>query len=104
MILNRDGASFEYAGVTYTVGGPVIGTDASEYHGLYGVITEIRDGDDKETENETPDIYCEFEPPVLPCEVKELEAVFSDLYEEPKTIFYKGIMPSETGFRFSSGL
>lgn len=35
MILNRDGASFEYAGVTYTVGGPVIGTDASEYHGLY---------------------------------------------------------------------
>lgn len=70
MILNRDGASFEYAGVTYTVGGPVIGTDASEYHGLYGVITEIRDGDDKETENETPDIYCEFEPPVLPCEVK----------------------------------
>ena len=46
MILNRDGASFEYAGVTYTVGGPIIGTDASEYHGLYGVITEIRDGDD----------------------------------------------------------
>lgn len=40
----------------------------------------------KETENETPDIYCEFEPPVLPCEVKELEAVFSDLYEEPKTV------------------
>lgn len=22
----------------------------------------------------------------------------------PETIFYKGIMPSETGFRFSSGL
>ena len=75
-----------FAGVTYTVGGPIIGTDASEYHGLYGVITEIRDGDDKETENETPDIYCEFEPPVLPCEEKELEAVFSDLYEEPKTV------------------
>lgn len=50
------------------------------------MITEIRDGDDKETENETPDIYCEFEPPVLPCEEKELEAVFSDLYEEPKTV------------------
>lgn len=24
--------------------------------------------------------------------------------QELKTIFYKGIMPSETGFRFSSGL
>lgn len=86
MILNRDGAAFEYAGVTYVVGGSVIGTDASEYHGLYGVITEIRDGNDKETENETPDIYCEFELPVLPCEVKELEAVFSDLYQAPKTV------------------
>ena len=52
MILNRDGASFEYAGVTYTFGGPVIGTDASEYHGLYGVITEIRDGDDREDDRQ----------------------------------------------------
>lgn len=27
-----------------------------------------------------------------------------DSYVEMQTIFYKGIMPSETGFRFSSGL
>lgn len=26
------------------------------------------------------------------------------VYLETQTIFYKGIMPSETGFRFSSGL
>ena len=26
------------------------------------------------------------------------------LYLDEETIFYKGIMPSETGFRFSSGL
>lgn len=31
MILNRDGAAFEYAGVTYVVGDPVVGTDANEY-------------------------------------------------------------------------
>ena len=28
----------------------------------------------------------------------------SSYYVKPQTIFYKGIMPSETGFRFSSGL
>lgn len=27
-----------------------------------------------------------------------------DCYRDQETIFYKGIMPSETGFRFSSGL
>ena len=63
-----------------------MGTPESEYGGLYGTITEIRDGEDKETENETPDLYCSFEVPVMPCEVKKLEEIFSDLYDEPKTI------------------
>ena len=86
MIINQYGATFEYEGVTYTIGAPIVGTAESEYEGLYGTITEIRDGDDKDTENETPDLYCEFEPPVQPCEIKELEQVFSDLYDEPKTL------------------
>ncbi|MFQ7551244.1 MAG: hypothetical protein ACLRMZ_14105 [Blautia marasmi] len=58
MIINRIGAEFEYEGTTYVVGAPIVGTSGSEYEGLYGTITEIRDGEDKETENETPDIYC----------------------------------------------
>lgn len=29
---------------------------------------------------------------------------FLPAYKVYQTIFYKGIMPSETGFRFSSGL
>lgn len=86
MILNRTGAEFEYEGVTYTIGGAIVGTAESEYAGLYGRINAIHYGEDKETENETPDIYCEFDPPVMPHEVKTLEDTFSDLYHQPKTI------------------
>ena len=86
MILNENGKSFEYDGMTYSIGDTIIGTDASEYEGLIGTILEIRDGDDKDTENETPDIYCSFEAPIFPDDVKKLEETFSDLYDEPKTI------------------
>ena len=60
MIINQIDAQFQYEGVTYTIGGKVRANDASDYAGLYGTITEIRDGDDRETENSTPDIYCSF--------------------------------------------
>lgn len=86
MILNENGKSFEYDGLSYSIGDTIIGTDASEYEGLIGTIPEIRDGDDKDTENETPDIYCSFEAPVFPDDIKKPEETFSDLYEEPKTI------------------
>lgn len=86
MIINRNGATFEHAGVTYTIGAPVVGTDQSEYEGLTGYIFEVWDGADKETENETPDLYCSFDPPDDPAEIAKLEAVFSDLYDEPKTL------------------
>ena len=86
MIINQPGAKFEHEGVTYTIGAPIIGTHASVYEGLFGRITEIRDGEDKETENETPDIYCYFDPPVLPCEISRLEEIFTDLYDQPKTL------------------
>ena len=39
--------------------------------------------------------------PVLLDICEYLQCDFGDIME---TIFYKGIMPSETGFRFSSGL
>lgn len=86
MFMNRIGAKFEYEGITFTIGEPIIGTKQSEYEGLYGFITEIRDGKDKETENDTPDIYCEFEPPVLPYDIAELEKRFSELYQQPKKL------------------
>lgn len=86
MILNRLGEEFYYENNYYHVGDQIVGTSESEYEGLYGVITEIRDAEDQETENETPDIYCTFEPPVLPCEIKQLEEIFSNLYGMPKTL------------------
>lgn len=86
MILNKYGDTFQYDGIDYAIGAIVVATDASEYDGLVGRILEIRDGADKDTENDTPDIYCSFEVPLLPEDIKALEETFSDLYEEPKTI------------------
>ena len=86
MIINRPGAEFIYDGASYKIGDRIIGTAESEYEGLYGSIFEVRDGEDKETENETPDIYCSFEEPILPHLIKKLEATFSDLHQEPKKL------------------
>ena len=86
MILNKVGQTFEYEGKSYMVGAEIIGTDESEYEGLIGTIIEIRDGTDKETENETPDIYCRFYKPVTPYEIHKLEKRFSDLYQGQKSV------------------
>ncbi|MDD4509354.1 MAG: hypothetical protein PHY23_00315 [Oscillospiraceae bacterium] len=86
MIINRPGETFEYNDVLYTIGALIVGTDESEYAGLYGSITEIRDGEDQDTENITPDIYCVFDAPALPQEIVELEKTFSDLYDETKQL------------------
>ena len=86
MIINQEGMRYTYNGMTYTVGAAVMATEASEYRGLYGTITEIRDGSDRETENDTPDIYCCFEQPLLQEEIRELEQRFTDLYQSPKKL------------------
>lgn len=86
MIIKKEGTEFVYDGKVYTIGASVIATDSSEYKGLFGRITEIRTGKDKETENEEPDVYCTFDPPVLPCEVEALEKTFSELFHEEKKI------------------
>ena len=75
-----------YEDVTYEVGMRIVGTAESEYECLYGVITKIRDGEENDTDNETPDIYCCFEQPVLPCGIQKLEERFSILYAEPKKL------------------
>ena len=72
--------------MTFAIGQRIYANGQSDWEGLFGVITEIRTDEDKETENETPDIYCSFDVPVLSADVKELEKRFSSLYREPKTI------------------
>lgn len=46
MIVNQANQKYEYWGVAYAIGAAVMATEASEYRGLYGTITEIRDGSD----------------------------------------------------------
>lgn len=86
MIFNRNGATFTYDNVTYTIGDRVIATGGSAYEGLFGTILEIRTGNDKSTDNDTPDFHCEFIPPALPAEVVALETRFSALYRQKKVL------------------
>lgn len=52
MIINKEGLRYTYNSTTYTIGAAVVATEESEYQGLYGIITEIRDDVDRETEND----------------------------------------------------
>lgn len=72
-------------GKTFSVGERVIAVD-SDYVGLKGYITDIRTGVDKETQNTTDDIYCCFDIPEDTEKIKLLEAHFSELFHEKKTI------------------
>lgn len=86
MIINEQGAKYETEGKTFVIGEPIYVTDESDYKGLFGIVTEIRDGKDKETDNDTVDIHCALDEPVLPFEKEELEKRFSELYQEKKRI------------------
>ena len=57
MYLADYGDVYEYADKKYIIGEIVIGTKGSIYEGLPGVLMEIRDGSDKETDNPMPDLY-----------------------------------------------
>lgn len=86
MKLQNNGARLCAGGKVFIVGGIVCANDESEYAGLCGTVTEIHSGRDRETENDTPDIYCTFDPPASEEMVLELEGRFSSLYGEPKTM------------------
>ena len=79
MVLNRVGQVFEYEDKTYIVGEEIYSNDLSEYKHLFGRITEIRTDEDRETENDTPDIYCTFEQPALTSEYEKLRAAMSGI-------------------------
>lgn len=53
MVIRKTGDTFKYEGITYTIGGRIYANGQSDWEGLFGVITEIRTGSDKETENES---------------------------------------------------
>ena len=86
MIFLKPGEEFWHEGVCYKVGGRIVANEVSDYAGLFGNILEIRTEDDRETDNDTPDIYCAFEAPVLSANRLALEQTFSQLYHEQKHI------------------
>ncbi len=87
MILNKPNETFEYEGKKYKIGDKVVVTSVDkDYEGLIGVITEICDGEDKDTENDTPDIYCNFFKPVMLCDIEKLEKRFSAVFQEPRKL------------------
>ena len=86
MVFEREGSGLDINGTSHRVGMKVVATNESEYEGLCGVITEIRTGEDLETENEGPDIYCCFDPPDDKESILALEKVFSALYCCRKTL------------------
>lgn len=85
MIYNKNGETVIAEGKELAVGDRIIATD-SDFAGLKGYITEIRTGADKDTENETDDVYCSFDIPKRRRDIKLLERHFSDLFNEQKTI------------------
>ncbi len=64
MIYNKNGEMFFYEDKMFIIGEEVFASE-SDYAGLLGRITEIRTGEDRDTENEGPDIYCSFHKPIL---------------------------------------
>lgn len=86
MIYKKSNEVFEYEGKKYKVGDKIFATEESEYKGLLGTIIEIRTDKDKDTDNDTPDIYCAFDAPVIPFFIRQLETRFSELYGTPKKL------------------
>ena len=86
MLLENKGECIAFEGVTFFVGDRVHSKEDEDYGGLDGTIIEIHTDEDIETDNDGPDIYCAFDIPDDPQKVAELEARFSELYHEPKTI------------------
>ena len=80
MIKNKQDERFLFDGQTYSIGELVYANANSDYSGLFGSITEIRTGKDKDTDNVYPDFYCKFKEPTLAQDVAEFEERFSKLY------------------------
>lgn len=86
MIFKNVNDTVEYRGKSYYVGADIVGTSESVYDGLFGNIVEIRTDADKETDNQAPDIYCEFVAPIFPEDIKRFENKVSLLYGKEKTL------------------
>lgn len=79
MVYNKFSESVIVNGRRYEVGMSVLANEKSAYYGLYGTILEICTDEAPEKKSKTPEIVCSFDTPVLPEEVRTLEARFAIL-------------------------
>ena len=84
MIYNKKGEIFVHRLINVCIGDYVLANEKSDYSGLVGVVREIRTDEDKETENESADIYVDFLKPKNPEVLFEIEERFNDLSGEEK--------------------
>lgn len=85
MIYKTLNETFEHEGKTFIIGEKIYATE-SAYYGLVGVIKEIRTGKDKETDNPTPEIVCDFYDPILSDDIDALEEKLGHGYTLDKII------------------
>lgn len=79
MIYNTKNQKFEHEGQTFIIGERVYATE-SAYYGLIGIIKEIRTDNDRETDNPTPEIVCDFYDPILSSDINALEEKLGSAY------------------------
>ena len=79
MIYNTKNQKFEHESKTFIIGEKVYATE-SAYYGLIGIVKEIRTENDKETDNPTPEIVCDFCAPILSSDIDKLEQTLGSNY------------------------
>ena len=79
MIYNIKNQKFEHEGKTFIIGERVYAAE-SAYYGLIGIVKEIRTDDDRETDNPTPEIVCDFYEPLLSSDIDDLEQKLGSAY------------------------
>ena len=84
MIYSKQGEIFVHRLINVCVGDYVLANEKSDYSGLVGVVREIRTDEDKETDNETVDIYVDFQRPLQKQMITEIEERFCKLSGEMK--------------------
>lgn len=86
MIINTKNTDVIVNGKKFTIGSYIRATANTEYESLIGVIREIREGNDKVTENNSVDIHVGFFEPTDNDElIRKVEDAVSKAYGEEKT-------------------
>ena len=86
MLLNKKGDTVKDNGNEYIIGMTINCSENSNYPGVGGYILEIRDGNDKEMDNDTIEIVCNLNPPADAAIISKLEKKFSELFRKPMKI------------------